>query len=223
MSMSTSELETLELALSFGMNPETSEPLSASDRAEIEARVAQIKGEDRPLTHSTEVDGGHCGGATPPAQEGDLAAQVAAIAQQVSALAQGQQVQQAPQQFTFKDVLDQIDPRDSETALEMFQWLVDTKRLGRVGMLDGGGYLLHYSEPKGTSKAGYTPGATKGGRMVDQAVEAAKASGAKPANRGMCTKCFSVVVQEDDGTVALDDGSANTVCAQGGTHDFHAA
>lgn len=218
--MSTSEIERLELALSFGMNPETSEPLTATDRDEIEARVAELRGEQYHVG-GYEADGTHT--ATAGAAEGsDLAAQVAALTQTVTALAQGQQAASQGQPITFTDILKQIDPRDSETALEMFQWLVDTGRLGRVGKLDGGGYLLHYSEPKGTSKAGYTPGATQGGRMVDQAVEKAKASGAKPANRGMCTKCFSVVVQEDDGTVALDDGSGNTVCSHGGAHDFHA-
>ena len=215
MSMNLSELETLEFALSMGMNPETSEPLTADDRTTIEARVAQLKGDPAGgLKYPTQMQE-----ETPSGTDPDLAAQVAALTQSVAALAQGQQ---APQQYTFGDILDQIDPRDSDAALAMYQWLVDNKRFQRIGVLDGGGYILHYQEPKGTSKAGYTPGGTTGGRMVDAAVEKAKESGAKPVNRGMCTKCFSVVVQEDDGTVALDDGSANTVCSAGGTHDFHA-
>lgn len=215
MSMNLSELETLEFALSMGMNPDTSEPLTADDRATIEARVAQLKGGDQHVG-GYEADGAHTA-----TEEGGIAAQVAALAQQVAALAQGGGGGGQPQQVTFEDILAQIDPRDSNAALAMYQWLVDNKRFQRIGILDGGGYILHYQEPKGTTKAGYTPGGTTGGRMVDAAVEKAKDAGVKPAHRGLCTKCFSAVVQEDDGTVTLDDGSANTVCSAGGTHDFH--
>lgn len=223
MSMNLSELETLEFALSMGMNPETSEPLTADDRTTIEQRVAQLKGGEQTGVTIGQVDGTEGAQSVPQEQGGvDLAAQVAALSQTVAQLAQQGGGGQPQQQFTFGDVLDQIDPRDSDAALAMYQWLVDNKRFQRIGILDGGGYLLHYQEPKGTSKAGYTPGATKGGRMVDAAVEKAKESGAKPADRGMCTKCFSVVVREGDGTVALDDGSGNTVCSSGGTHHFHA-
>jgi hypothetical protein len=214
MSMNLSELETLEFALSMGMNPDTSEPLTADDRATIEARVAQLKGGNQNEVTSTSLG-------TQPEGEGGIAAQVAALAQQVAALAQGGGGGGQPQQVTFEDILAQIDPRDSNAALAMYQWLVDNKRFQRIGILDGGGYILHYQEPKGTTKAGYTPGGTTGGRMVDAAVEKAKDAGVKPAHRGLCTKCFSAVVQEDDGTVTLDDGTANTVCSAGGTHDFH--
>lgn len=209
--LSSTERETLEMALSFGMNPETSEPLKPEERAAIEEI---LKGEDvdraELVPDATQAAAG---------SDDDLAAQVAAIQAQLNSLTTGGGPP-GTQAFTFEDVLKQIDPRDSEASLAMFQWLVDNKRLSRVGTLDGGGYLLHYTEPKGTSKAGYTPGGTKGGRMVDNALDKAKASGAKPANKGMCTKCYSVVTQEDDGSVVLDDGSGNAACSTGGTHDF---
>lgn len=207
--LSPAQRETLEMALSFGMNPETSQPLTPDERKQIEAAL----GTDAPeATPEAEISTG--------AGEQDLSAAVAQIQQQLAALTSGGQQPVAGQPLTLGDVLNQIDPRDSDAALAMFQWLVDNKRMNRIGMLDGGGYLLHYSEPKGTTKAGYTPGGTKGGRMVDQALEQTKAAGGKPADRGMCGKCYSVVIKQDDGTVTLDDDTASASCSSGGAHDF---
>lgn len=105
----------------------------------------------------------------------------------------------------FHDALSKVDPRDSEAALAMLDFLMKTQRLARVGILDGGqGYLFMYQEPKGTTKAGYRPGATQGDRIVDEAVEAQRATGAAPVKRGMCPFCISLV-KDVDGTITLDD------------------
>lgn len=123
---------------------------------------------------------------------------------------------------SFADTLANVDPRDSEAALAMLDWLLQTNRLGRVGVLDGGaGYLFMYQEPQGSTKQGYIPGATQGDRIVDQAVEAQRASGKAPAKRGMCPHCLSVV-RDDQGQVVLDDDTANAVCPSSpdGHHAF---
>lgn len=98
-----------------------------------------------------------------------------------------------------------VDPRDSDTALVMLDWLNRTGRLNRVGTLDGGqGYLYIYAEPKGATKAGYRPGGTQGDRIVDAAVEAQRATGKGPAKRGLCPHCFSAVTVDDAGNILLD-------------------
>ena len=118
------------------------------------------------------------------------------------------------------DLLSKLDPRDSESALKMFTWLWENHRFQVIGQLNGGGYLLHYAEPKGTSQAGYIPGGTKGGRMVDQALQAAKDNPAA-AHRGMCPQCMSAVKQiVDTGQVLSDDGTDNPNCPAGGNHAF---
>lgn len=129
----------------------------------------------------------------------------------------------APPQASFSDALAEVNLRDSDAALAMYDWLVQTGRLQTVGTLTGGGYLLHYSEPKGATKAGYTPGGTQGGRMVDQAVAKAKEAGIKPRQAGLCDQCFSAVVKLDDGSIVLDDASASAIChSTAGEHTFNA-
>lgn len=120
-------------------------------------------------------------------------------------------------QVTFEQVLEQVDPRDSDAALAMLDFLLKTNRLGRVGVLDGGqGYLFVYAEPKGSSKQGYVPGGTQGDRIVDEAVETARASGAKPRKSSICVHCFSGVHADDaEGFVLLDgvdDVDAAVLC-----------
>lgn len=106
---------------------------------------------------------------------------------------------------SFEDALAAVDATDSEAALAMLNWLLKNKRVQRVGVLDGGnGYLFCYQEPKGSTKAGYKPGATKGDRIVDQAVDKQRESGAEAAERGLCEHCFSAVVNLN-GTIVLDD------------------
>ena len=240
--------ENAALALSLNMDPETGLALDDSTRTRLQALVDSAQApavgsaaaeQDvlASLTGTTsvgEVDGSVGAGSVPygnpdehsvgqhfveqrTASGDDLVqAQLDEIKAALGALTGGHPV--AQQQMTFDDVLTQIDPRDSEAALAMFQWLVDNGRLSRIGMLDGGGYLLHYSEPKGTTKAGYTPGATKGGRMVDAAVAKAKESGATKRQQSMCPKCFSVVTKAADGTVVLDGDNPDPTCAAGGAH-----
>ena len=107
---------------------------------------------------------------------------------------------------TFKDILDTIDSRDSDAGLLMLDWLLQTGRLQRLGVLDGGaGYLFGYKEPKGSSKQGYAPGGTKGDRIVDAAVEQTRASGIEPTKRGLCKHCFSAVYKHVSGAIMLDD------------------
>lgn len=106
------------------------------------------------------------------------------------------------------ELLSQIDPRDSEAALAMLDWLETYGRLNRVGTLYGGqGYMYVYKEPKGTTKAGYVPGGTQGGRLVDEAVDKARASGAKPKKTGLCTHCLTPV-WDDEGVIRKDDPEA---------------
>lgn len=123
------------------------------------------------------------------------------------ALTQAQEQFQEPLDTgTFQDILADLDPRDSEAALAMLDYLLRTGRLNRVGVLDGGqGYMFIYKEPKGTTKAGYRPGGTQGDRLVDAAVDAQRASGQRPAKRGMCPQCLSAVRDTEDGTIVLDD------------------
>lgn len=142
--------------------------------------------------------------------------EVAAIVEQTLASLMGQMGGGAQ---TFEEALAQVDPRDSEAALQMLDWLLTNARLHRLGTLDRGGYLFAYQEPKGSTKEGYTPGATQGDRIVDKAVEEARASGAAPKGRAtMCKKCFSAVVIQEDGT-ALLDGDGSAICSAGGAHD----
>lgn len=232
--------ENAALALSLNMDPETGLALSEDTRARLQALVdsaqapavgtaaaendvyASLMGagpaeeQEYPHVGGYEADGTHT--ATAGAQqEVDVAAALAALQAQVNNLAQsgGQQ-----QQLTIDDVLQQIDPRDSETALAMFQWLIDNGRLQNIGTINGGGYLFHYAEPKGTSKAGYTPGKTQGGRMVDAAVAKAKESGATKRLQSMCPKCFSVVTKDAAGTVVLDGDNPDPTCPAGGSHTW---
>ena len=130
------------------------------------------------------------------------------VAKAVGSLAQPQ---------SFEEILAQVDPRDSDSALAMLDWLVKTGRLNRIAVLDGGGgYLFMYGEPKGSSKAGYTPGATQGDRIVDQAVDAQRAAGAAPTKRGVCQHCISAVA-EVDGKVVSDNEERDQVCTSSPT------
>lgn len=222
------QIDTLELQLSMNMDNDGTE-LTPARKAEIEAQIEALKGGEvhnvttvqetgpyDPPNHAR--DGGdpapHPNSAA-PGSPGDLQDQLASIQQQLNSLAGGATA--AP--TSFDDVLATIDARDSDKALAMFQWLADNGRFSIIGNLNGGGYMLHYTEPKGTSKEGYTPGATQGGRMVDQAVADAKAKGAKPRKVGLCGKCFSAVEQHDDGTVT-GGTDASLDCPNGGQHTF---
>ena len=120
---------------------------------------------------------------------------------------------------SFEDALAEVDPRDSDTALLMLDWLSKTGRVNRVGILDGGqGYLFVYAEPKGADKAGYRPGATQGDRIVDSAVDQQRAAGIRAAKRSMCVSCLTAVRQEEGGPVVSDDDAANAACPAGGNH-----
>lgn len=122
---------------------------------------------------------------------------------------------------TFEESLAEVDPRDSEAALAMLDWLLRNGRLHKIGVLDGGqGYMFIYQEPKGTSKQGYTPGGTQGDRIVDKAVEQQREAGTAPKGRStMCKKCFSAVVIDGEGKALTDDASASPECSEGGLHD----
>lgn len=151
----------------------------------------------------------------------EIAKAIGQLAQDVDAV-----VAQQPPLPTFEDVLAQVDPRDSEAALAMLDFLLKTGRLGRVGVLDGGhGYLFTYAEPKGTTKAGYRPGATQGDRIVDAAVDKQRAEGVKPVKQGVCGKCVSAIYQKDgDAAPRLadeEDFTKAVVCpADGDMHAF---
>lgn len=224
------------LQLDMGMGDDGG-PLEKDRRAELEAFLAAAEAGATPVpagesaqqhrfippqsTEGLPDHGGHQ--VQTPVQtqaEPDLAALIQQQVQQaVAQLANSGGLPAQPQAISLDDVLKAIDPRDSDAALAMYQWLVDNGRFSLVGTLNGGGYLLHYTEPKGTSKAGYTPGATKGGRMVDEAVTKAQAAGGVARDVGLCGKCFSGVEKLADGTVVTEDGSA--VCSAGGAHEFH--
>lgn len=214
--LSVEDRQRLEYQLTLGMDLDGSS-LSDDRRAEIEAQLATAGY----VSNEEEVAVGHiqqpAGGAPeqiPPGLEG----QIGALVQQ--ALAQALGSGGAPQQVSLQDVLDNLDPTDSDAALALFGWLTDNKRLNVVATLNGGGgYLFHYQEPKGASKEGYIPGATQGGRMVDAALDNAKAKGARAKDTGLCDKCFSVVEKSQDGTIVTEDGSA--ICASGGQHTFN--
>lgn len=114
----------------------------------------------------------------------------------------------------FKDVLDNLDPADSDAALLMLDWLLQNARLHRVGVLDGGqGYLFVYQEPQGSTKEGYRPGATQGGRIVDDTLAAQRESGAQPRQKGLCQYCFSGVEVDEHGTV-YNAATQETGCAK---------
>lgn len=205
MSNTINDRERLEMQLSLGMEEDGS-TLTPERKAELEAQLAQF--EQASEQASTEVGTQEVTQQQPqgPVTASDVQAMIAQAMQGVAASGS------AP---TFEELLLQVDPRDSDTALMMFEWLTATGRLQNIGTINGGGYLFHYQEPKGSSKQGYTPGATKGGRMVDAAVEKARESGAKPRITGLCGKCMSAVEQLDDGSVVLDDETKNPVCAVG--------
>jgi hypothetical protein len=133
----------------------------------------------------------------------------------------GQLAQQAPQ--SFEDALNSVDPADSEAALGMLDFLLKTGRLNRVGVLDGGqGYLFMYQEPKGSTKQGYRPGATQGDRIVDEAIDAQRATGRKPIKQGLCPKCMSAVGEISEGTIVDETGATECPAAgpQGGLHEM---
>lgn len=202
------ERETIEMALSLGVNPDTGNPLTEQEKAMLEGLLAEM---NPPTASHPTAPGPQPGGET------DLAALVQQeIARQLGGVgAVGQAVPQS-----FEDVLNSIDPRDSDAALAMLDWLSKNQRLQVIGNLAGGGYLFHYQEPKGTTKQGYIPGSTKGGRMVDQAVDQARASGAKARKTGMCDKCWSAVEQHEDGSITLD-GTTEATCKTGGLHTIN--
>ena len=83
-----------------------------------------------------------------------------------------------------------------------------------------GGYLFTYTEPKGSTKAGYKPGGTQGDRIVDQAVDAQRAAGATAVKQGMCPGCMSIVRETPEG-IALDEpeeGEDPFTCSTGTPH-----
>lgn len=132
------------------------------------------------------------------------------IQQEIAKAAAGLGGGAAPPQ-SFEDTLAAVDPADSDAALAMLDFLLKTGRLGRVGVLDGGGgYLFMYQEPKGSTKQGYKPGATQGDRIVDEAVEAQRAAGNAPTKRGMCPNCYSVV-KEVEGTL-VNEVTNDPIC-----------
>jgi hypothetical protein len=223
MSTEVSDVERAEMMLTLGMNEEGN-ALSESEKADLEAFVAS----QQPAGASEQAP--HALGATKPttdpgeAPAGPQEYQTTVTPEALQAMIQ-QQIAQAqgvtggpvdPETF-----LRGTDPKDSDTALMLLQWLIDTGRMQNIGTINGGGYLFHYQEPKGTTKAGYTPGATKGGRMVDQALDQAKESGAKPRKTGMCDQCWSAVEQQEDGTIVLDDDTKSSICSAGGKHTFN--
>lgn len=208
--MSNLSIDDIELALSLGVDPDDSGPLSDERRKELEAQLGN-NGTETETEHEQAVGAAVSQDAIAAATEQIMARLAAAGAGATPAAAQGVSPVEA--------FLASVDPRDSETHLALMQFLIDNQRMQVIGTLAGGGYMFHYAEPKGTTKEGYIPGATKGGRMVDQALEQAKASGAKPRKTGICDKCWSAVEQHDDGSVTTEDGS--TACSSGGTHNFN--
>lgn len=129
-----------------------------------------------------------------------------------------------PVDLDLSDVLDAIDPRDSDSAMLLFNWLRDNSRLQKVATLDQGGYLFVYQEPEGTSRQGYIAGGTQGDRIVDDALSSAQASGGKPA-KGLCRNCLSAVVKVGDGPIEAESprpGASAKECSQsgGGPHEF---
>lgn len=127
-----------------------------------------------------------------------------------------------------REVLNDVDPTDSESALVLFEWLKKNARLHRAGTLDLGGmsgYLFIYQEPKGATREGWTAGGTTGDRIVEDALEKAEESGQAPAERGLCPKCFSAVRREpDSGDIVLEVGDPSwgdpAICSGGGEHEL---
>jgi hypothetical protein len=122
----------------------------------------------------------------------------------------------------FLGLLGALDPRDSNVSLAMLQWLQENGRVHKMGTLDQplSGYIYFYNEPKGTTKEGYTPGGTQGGRMVDKAKEQIATSGVPlPGKKGMCPKCMRLVREEPDGSLVAEiDDTAD--CVGGGAHEL---
>lgn len=226
MTQGIDERQRLEMALSFKVDPDTSEPLTPEREAEIRAHLdtmdagSAMQGEATGYSVGT-VDG-TVGAQSVPQEPAGSPADIQALVQQEIARQLGGTVQQTAPQATFEDILNQIDPRDSDAALAMLAWLEANGRISPIATLNGGGgYLWHYSEPKGASKQGYTPGATQGGRMVDKAVDQARESGAKPRVTGMCGTCFSAVQQNDDGSISLDGDPTALTHDDGSKHDLN--
>lgn len=125
-----------------------------------------------------------------------------------------------------EEALADIDPTDSESAILLFDWLKKNGRLHKIGVLDGistPGYIFMYQEPKGSTKEGWTEGGTQGDRMVDSALDRAKASEGAPAQRGLCPKCYSAVKAEAGKDPVLEnapEGTDPAVCKDGGTHEL---
>lgn len=133
----------------------------------------------------------------------------------------------APQQTaSLSDILDGIDPKDSDSAMELFGWLVDNGRLNRVATLTQGGYLFIYQEPEGSSKQGWVAGGTTGDRIVDDALDQARGSGPAAA-KGLCKHCYSAIQRTatDEFPQAENPrpGEDPGVCdkAPDGKHEFH--
>lgn len=165
-------------------SPETHEPFDATEE-EKEGLLEALKEQQEP--------------------EEDLKALVA----QGIAEALGQVNLGAP--ATFEEKLKAVDPTDSDAALAMLDWLMQYKRLQRVGVLDGGqGYLFVYAEPKGSTKAGYVPGGTAGGRIVDDTLDKQRQTG-PPKKQGLCSGCYSAVFEAPDGSV-VEAVTGSTTC-----------
>lgn len=132
---------------------------------------------------------------------------------------------QAPQALSLKEILDQIDPRDSESHIEILTFLQERARLHKAGTLDNVGYLFVYQEPKGASREGWSAGGTQGDRIVDDALAQARQSGGHSL-KGLCRHCFSAILQEEtaDQPVAESPraGADPSVCEKNdnGPHEF---
>lgn len=217
------ELTRAQMQLEMGIADDGSD-LTDEQRANLEAYVAANGGQQvaSPEQVAATIGTGGQSAETQAAPQLDPATIAAIQAAVGQAVGQAAPAQAAPQRMTFDKILEQVDPRDSDAALAMFEWLQKNSRLSVVATLaGGGGYLFHYAEPKGSSKAGYVPGSSAGGRMVDSALEKAEQQGLKKRDVGLCSKCFSPVVRLDDGTVALDDANDPSVtCTDGAAHAF---
>lgn len=210
MSTQLSDIERAEMMLSLGINEE-GQPLTDEQRTSLTELVDAVKNLET-APEPTEVPQ-----ATQEAPQGDLQAMIQAeIARQIGSSGGAPSGPVTVEQF-----LASVDPKNSEVFLALFQACIDTGRVQKIGSIDGGGYIWHYAEPKGTTNEGYTPGKTKGGRMVDQALENAKAAGAKPKKVGMCDKCFGAVEQHEDGSITNTLGDPVCPNANGGPHNFN--
>lgn len=219
MSTQISDVERAELMLSLGMN-DNGEPLSDEERATLEQYVADNT-DAPPVPDGAEaVEPHNLHMATPANEQPQQGSDIQALIQQEIAKQLGGAGAAAAGPVTVEQFLSTVDARDSDTFLTLLQALIDTGRLQNIGTINGGGYMFHYSEPKGASREGYTPGKTKGGRMVDQALDTAKAAGAKPKQVGMCDKCFGAVEKHDDGSITNTLGDPVCPNANGGVHNF---